>query len=306
MQDLILHHYDVSPFAQKIRSIFGYCGLAWGSVLSPPMPPRPNLDPLAGGYRKIPVLQRGADIFCDTRIITAELALLTGKPELDRNQCSVEIQGFVDTVDVSVFFASAGSAEPLKALGAMVLRFGPIATLRFIKDRVAMARGAKIPMPTGAKAQKILKPHYGELEERLSSQAFLFGEQPTIADFSAYHVAWLAMLTGAKPIQKNATHTRDWYQRITAFGDGEREELKPQQAFQAAKDHEPRALPKNSDNSGQIGNAVRIAPTDYARDAVQGTLVADTKERWILRRDTEDFGALHVHFPKQGFAVSEA
>jgi hypothetical protein len=29
------------------------------------MPPRPLLDPLTGGYRRVPVLQVGADIYCD-------------------------------------------------------------------------------------------------------------------------------------------------------------------------------------------------------------------------------------------------
>ena len=110
------------------------------------MPPRPNLDPLTGGYRKIPVLQVGADLFCDTRIITAEIATLTGRPELDRNHCSAEIQRFIDEVDLRVFFASASSASPAKALAAMLLKFGPFTTVKFIKDRVAMAGNAKVSM----------------------------------------------------------------------------------------------------------------------------------------------------------------
>ncbi|MBT8115824.1 MAG: glutathione S-transferase N-terminal domain-containing protein, partial [Arenicella sp.] len=97
--DLILHHYEMSPFSQKIRSMFGYCRINWYSVLSPPMPPRPNLDPLTGGYRKIPVLQIGADLFCDTRVISAEIAKLSGNPLLDRDNCAAEVQAYVDDVD---------------------------------------------------------------------------------------------------------------------------------------------------------------------------------------------------------------
>ena len=35
--------------------------------------PKPELMPLTGGYRKTPVLQIGADIYCDTRLIAREL-----------------------------------------------------------------------------------------------------------------------------------------------------------------------------------------------------------------------------------------
>ena len=35
--------------------------------------PKPDLVPLTGGYRKTPVMQIGADIYCDTQIILREL-----------------------------------------------------------------------------------------------------------------------------------------------------------------------------------------------------------------------------------------
>ena len=301
--DLILHHYDSSPFAQKIRSIFGYCDLSWNSVLSPPMPPRPNLDPLTGGYRKIPVLQIGADLFCDTRIITAELAALTNSPTLDRAQCSADIQNFIDDVDLRVFFASAGSAPPLKALGALLKSFGPLQTLKFIKDRVNMVKTSKVPMPSGAKAQSILKPHYQKLDTMLADQPFLFGEEISIADFSAYHVTWLANLTGANPLSDSSENTLNWYNRITDFGDGNKAGLDAQQAFTIARDNNPRALPRNSKKHESVGKQAQIAPSDYGRDPVMGTLVASTEQRWVIARETPEFGKLHVHFPKQGFEL---
>ena len=65
-ETIILHHYDASPYAEKIRLMFGLKGMRWHSVLSPEQPPRPNVDPLSGGYRRIPIAQIGADVFCDT------------------------------------------------------------------------------------------------------------------------------------------------------------------------------------------------------------------------------------------------
>jgi len=82
MTDLILHHYPMSPFSQKTRSMLGYANLPWQSVITREMLPRPHLQTLAGGYRKIPVAQIGADIFCDSHSIASEIARLSDKPEL--------------------------------------------------------------------------------------------------------------------------------------------------------------------------------------------------------------------------------
>ena len=46
MPDLILHHYDFSNYAEKIRLALGYKGLAWRSVIIPPVAPKPDLVPL--------------------------------------------------------------------------------------------------------------------------------------------------------------------------------------------------------------------------------------------------------------------
>src|SRR3954447_20914021 len=69
----ILHHFEASPFSEKIRVIFGFKRIAWQSVLIPRIMPKPHLVPLTGGYRRTPVMQIGADVYCDTQIIIREL-----------------------------------------------------------------------------------------------------------------------------------------------------------------------------------------------------------------------------------------
>tara|TARA_E500000331_G_scaffold281702_1_gene275216 strand:+ start:704 stop:1264 length:561 start_codon:yes stop_codon:yes gene_type:complete len=71
--DLISHHYDFSNYPEKARLALGYKGLAWRSVRIPPTAPKPDLTPLTGGYRRTPVLQVGADIYCYTALILREL-----------------------------------------------------------------------------------------------------------------------------------------------------------------------------------------------------------------------------------------
>src|SRR5262245_44870368 len=71
MTDIILHHYETSPYSEKVRLGLGLKGLAWGSVEIPVIMPKPDLTALTGGYRKTPVLQIGADIYCDSQLIMA-------------------------------------------------------------------------------------------------------------------------------------------------------------------------------------------------------------------------------------------
>ena len=82
MTELILHHYDISPYAEKIRLAFGLKGLAWASVIVPATLPKPDLMPLTGGFRRTPVLQIGADIYCDTLRIAMELDQRCPEPRL--------------------------------------------------------------------------------------------------------------------------------------------------------------------------------------------------------------------------------
>ncbi|MBA4210140.1 MAG: glutathione S-transferase family protein, partial [Parvibaculum sp.] len=62
---IIFHQYDISPFSEKVRVIFGIKGLEWFACDQPVIMPKPELVALTGGYRKIPVMQIGADIYCD-------------------------------------------------------------------------------------------------------------------------------------------------------------------------------------------------------------------------------------------------
>lgn len=60
---VMLHHYPQPPVTEKVRVVLGMKDLTWKSVEIPRLPPKPNLMPLAGGYRLTPVMQIGADIY---------------------------------------------------------------------------------------------------------------------------------------------------------------------------------------------------------------------------------------------------
>src|ERR1700732_4697923 len=82
---IILHHFEKSPFSEKVRVVFGLKNIEWTSVLISRIMPRPDLMPLTGGYRRTPVMQVGADIYCDTACILRALDRLLPGPTLFPN-----------------------------------------------------------------------------------------------------------------------------------------------------------------------------------------------------------------------------
>lgn len=78
----ILHHFEISPFSEKVRAIFGFKRMAWLSVLVPLAMPKPDVAALTGGYRKTPNLQIGADVYCDTALIAQVIDALRPEPPL--------------------------------------------------------------------------------------------------------------------------------------------------------------------------------------------------------------------------------
>jgi glutathione S-transferase len=56
-------------YSEKIRLALGLKGLSWRSVDVPVWTPRPKLTPMTGGYRRIPILQIGAEFYGDTLLI---------------------------------------------------------------------------------------------------------------------------------------------------------------------------------------------------------------------------------------------
>jgi glutathione S-transferase len=297
----ILHHYEQSPYAHKIRAMFGLADARWGSVLSPPFPPRPNLEPLVGGYRRIPVAQHGADVFCDSALIAEELAAYTGRDELVPVEQAADALGA--RAEGAVFFAAITAIPPWKLLGGLVRSQGPLNTLKFVRDRTGMMKGSSARPPQGREAAQLFNAFLSDVDAHLAEQACVQGDAPGYADFCVYHPIWLARSVGAELSLKRHGRLAAWLQRMDDLGEGKRSELSPEQAF-AAAEAEPRALPEDPGSHEALGRSVSIAPADYARIGSSGVLVAATGERYILRRDTERFGAVHVHFPVAGYALT--
>jgi glutathione S-transferase len=306
MTDLILHHYTMSPFAEKIRLILGFKGLAWRSVHIPPVMPKPDVVALTGGYRKTPFLQVGADVYCDTALVARVLEARQPAPTLYPADAPLAVP-FAQWADSVLFQAAVCWAMQPAGVAAILGNPSPQTLKDFAADRAAMRNNQ--PRLTLADGTVQLKAHLAAIDAQLGRGGpWLFGAAPSIADFSVGHCLWFIRL--AKPV----AHLLDaypaigpWLDRLFAIGHGRPQELSSARAIEIAASaggHAPVAVQPGL--GFDAGQAVTVAATDYGADPVAGTLVGLTPEVVTLRRTDPRAGTVHVHFPRYGFALRSA
>jgi glutathione S-transferase len=309
MSDLILHHYPTSPFAEKIRLILGYKQLAWKSVYIPMMMPKPDLTALTGGYRRTPVLQIGADIYCDTALICDVLEHQAPSPTLYPEAVKGAARIVAQWADGALFTAAmAWNFQPAGV--AQVFAGAPAETIQaFVADRAAMRSGA--PRMAVGDAAGTYKSYLRRLANMLHGKDFLFGAQPCVADFAAYHPIWFTQerTPAVAGILDATPELKAWMERIKAIGHGPSSPLKPQEALQIAKAATPAALSNDvfqNEHGIELGSQVVVAADHFGLEPTEGTLVAASRTRYSLRRTDERAGTVHVHFPRVGFTLKKA
>lgn len=306
MADLILHHYDTSPYAEKIRLVFGLKGLHWRSVQIPLVLPKPELMPLTGGYRRTPVLQVGADIYCDTERIAVELERRYPKPTLYPAGGHGMAAVFGNWVAMSLF------------MPAVRYPFGVNADkipMEFHRDRAAM-RGAEPNVPAmKAAAPKMLsrlRAELGWVESLLGDgRAYLLGDNPGLADCSVFHCLWFLRRQGSHIAAALVPypHVLAWMGRMDQVGHGTRMEMPASEALDIAKAAKPAPVPgmETADPEGfKPGDRVAIVAEDILRDPVTGELAALGPNEVSIRRTDERVGEVMVHFPRVGYDLRRA
>jgi glutathione S-transferase len=300
MEEIILHHYDVSPFSEKIRKILAHKGLAWRGVEQPIIAPKPKLTPLTGGYRKIPVLQIGADVYCDTALIVHVLE--ERKPE---PSC---FDGGVGAHEMIAHWADHWLF--LAAVPPAIVRVIDTLPTDFIKDRAAMSPGfnsenilASIPDCRSRLAAAI-----DWLDGQLRDRDFLLGASFGVADAACFHSMWF--LRNEPEIFSwiaSRPALRRWFERIDAMGRGEMTPLDPDEALDVAR----RSLPlRDADDGGEdpnglhAGDRVSVVADDYGIEQVTGKLVRTSAREIVLRREDPSVGEVIVHFPRVGYRVT--
>jgi glutathione S-transferase len=308
MTELILHHYPASPFAEKTRLMLGFKGLSWRSVLISPVMPKPDLVALTGGYRKTPVLQVGADIYCDTALIARRLEQEKALPALLPQGQEFSVATFAAWVDSVLFQHAVSLVFQPESVAVRFAKAPPEVLKAFIADRAALFSGGSATRLPVEQAKHQWPVFMARLEQQLQREEgdFLFG-QPSLADLSLAHCLWFVKGTPVTaPLVDQYPAVAAWLGRVLGFGHGASSEMTAEQALEVARQAQPAALPSEAftdPNGFALGEQVTISAVDYGVDPVQGELVYAGTEQLTLKRSDDRLGDVHVHFPRVGFRV---
>jgi glutathione S-transferase len=306
MSDIVLHHYQTSPFSEKLRLMFGYKKLPWKSVIIPQINPKPDLVALTGGYRKTPVLQIGADIYCDTALIADVLEHLQPTPTLYPEPSKGLARTLAQWADQTLFWTAMAYNFQPRGVAQIFGNAPPEAAKAFGEDRKAMS--GNMTRLRAADATAAYKSYLRRLSDMLDDWPFLMGEAPCIADFSAYHPLWFTRVrTSVLADILNATPAViEWMDRMHAMGHGEMQKFSSGEAISLATASSPLPISQDifqDDHGVALGSRVTIQAESFGPETTEGELLAATRMHFTLRRVDERAGEVHVHFPRIGYVL---
>ena len=306
MTDIILHHYPQSPVAEKVRVVLGMKGATWRSVQIPRLPPKPDLMPLTGGYRRTPVLQIGADIYCDSQCIIREIERRVPQPTLFPGGAaglpwalSRWTDGALFTMIVSIVLGAQAGQVPEE----------------FANDRGRLYLGPDFDW----QAQKQDLPHtlaqvraqLGWMDARLAGgRQFMLGADAALPDALCYYLVWFlrGRFAGGAELIDQFPALSAWERRVAAIGHGRAEDLDSADALEIARESVPQTEQRSDPGDPQglaPGQRVSVVPdVDGGDPAVEGRVLCADMDTIAISRSDPRVGEVAIHFPRVGYRVT--
>jgi len=305
--EIIYHNYPQSPVAEKVRAVFGFKQLAWRDVEIPRLTPKPKLTELTGGYRRTPVMQIGADIYCDSQCIIRELdrrfpetSLL---PQSDAGMLwclSRWTDGALFDLAVKMVLGAAGDDLPKDfAEDRGRLYLGP--------DWAEGLKKANADLPH--LVSQMRAPLHWLNDVLADGRAYLIGNTPTSFDAQVYHVVWFirGRWSGGADFLAHFPNLEAWETKVRDTGHGAATALDPDDAIARAASCEPTSATGVASGDPQgltVGMKVEVNPdVDGGEQPVEGTLRFADAETVSIDRVSDQAGNVSVHFPRAGYRV---
>jgi glutathione S-transferase len=291
----ILHHYPTSPYGELVRTAFGLKGLAWQSVIVPVILPKPGQTELTGGYARTPVLQLGADIYCDTAAILPALDALQPSPSLYPEPLGAMHRMLAAWAGGPQFLAHVGAALGGLPAGALPQGFIEDRRARFGLDMTQLAKATPHLAGQAAVAAAWLDAVLAD------GRAFLGGDAPGHGDLGFFCNLWFVANTpgaGEAAARLLRPQVAAWFARMQAIGHGARSEIDAAAAIAIARDAVPAAVTGSIEAPFVAGQAVLVR-TEGANDPpVAGRLARYDETGITVLRDSKAAGKVAVHFPR--------
>ena len=307
-REIILHNYPQSPVAEKVRVALGIKGLAWRNVEIPRLPPKPMLTALTGGYRRTPVMQIGADIYCDSQCIIRELERRNPSPT------------FMPTTEAGLMWCLSrwtdGALFDLAVklvLGAAGDNLAP----DFAEDRGRLYLGEN--WAEGLKRANEQLPHLvAQMRAPLSwldaqlndGRAYLLGPDPAAIDAQVYCIVWFirGRWDGGPSMLSEFANVVRWETNVRGLGHGTPESMSPQEAIERAAGLETvtdTGVAANDPQGLEVGMPVTVSPdVDGGEQPVRGNVRQADAETIVIERNGDDVGTVSVHFPRTGYRIT--
>lgn len=200
---LELYQFELSHYCEKVRLILDYKGLPYRKVEVTPGLGQLDLFRMSG-QRQVPVLKDGAEVIADSTAIALYLdqkhpdrPIIPTDPK-QRALCLLMEEWADESIGLNGRKAMLGAFSQDAAFRSAVL---PASTPPFLKMVVESLPGEALGVlgagagfgPDAVKsARKAMQQNLDALSQLLANDAYLIGDQPTLADFA---VAGLTMYT---------------------------------------------------------------------------------------------------------------
>ena len=308
--DIILHNYPQSPVAEKVRVALGIKGASWLNVEIPRLPPKPMLTPLTGGYRRTPVMQIGADIYCDSQCIIRKLDSHVDGPSL------------TPTADAGLMWClSRWTDGPLFDLGVKLVlgAAGDNLPQDFAEDRGRLYLGED--WAAGLKQANAQLPHIvAQMRTPLKwindtladGRTYLLGDSPSAIDAQIYYVVWFirGRWAGGPAMLSEFAQLERWEEAVAKLGHGSHTDLSAEAALEIALASEPAektGVMPNDPQGLEVGSPVTVSPdVDGGEQPVDGTVRYADAETICIDRSDPKTGAVSVSFPRAGYRIDLA
>jgi glutathione S-transferase len=253
---------------------------------------------LTGGYRRVPVLQIGADVYCDSALIARELERRFPEPTVYAS-CPIA-QTFEDWADRRLV---------QQVMPSVVLAMLPTLPADILVDRAAMS-----PTMNKSVLERIAPHTFGQarlsldrLDALLRATPFLLGDDFSLADAACHHPIWFLRNDPALFGEVDARLAlAAWFERIAAFGAGDSTALRADDALAIARGATPavdaRGVIANAEGL-RCGDAVSIVADDYGVETSCGAITALTGDESVIVRRDPSLGDVAVHFPRIGYRI---
>ncbi|KAJ4373774.1 hypothetical protein N0V83_002513 [Neocucurbitaria cava] len=285
--------------------------------------PRPDLAAINIGYRKIPIIAIGKDVYCDSRLIISKLeSLYPGSPLAPSTPAEAGIRKLFEnyTVDGGIF-ANAVKVMPYWT------DTGLLRNKVFLDDRQKLMGGRRMSAENMEAGRPDGLQHLRQAFDLLETTFLADGrdwilgtKKPSVADIDAvWPFEWITMDRNMKECLPEAyfsakiyPRTYGWVKRFMDFVeemktahpkpmtlDGEAMSQRVLSAKSSANDI---GFTKDDPLDVELGDEVEVFPSDYGQMGKSiGALIGLTTDEVVIRNQKH----LNLHFPRWNFSIKK-